>query len=270
MTLPPPTVPPAGAPLPPTSPPAPPGQMAGWYQDPWDARGQRWWDGATWTGYTDALYAGDGVHAGDAVAVDAVRRTVGPARVLAAILPLVPFAQVASLATSSSDMRDLFRQLREGEPLTRAATQDVTGWMAVGQVLSLLTIVTLVLRMIWLTRATRAAGALGWETRRSPGWAGAGWIIPFVNFWWPLQGLRSLVADRDAHGRTLVWWWTTYLVGTIGGAFALMATWSLTVPGSVAVMALPGASLLVSALLERRLVLAVERDLGARVGLNPA
>lgn len=273
VTLPPPTVPPAGGPpvATPVGVPSPPSTAPGWYDDPWDARGLRWWDGGAWTGYTDALYAGGrgSSHGADADAVEAVRRTLGAGRLLAALLPLVPVAQMASLATSSSDMRDLFRELREGAPITRAATQDLTAWMAVGQVLSLLTVVALVLRMIWLARATRAAGAVGFPVRRSPGWAGAGWIIPILNFWWPFQGVRAVVADREAHGRALVWWWLSYLVGTIGGAVALMATWSLAVPGAVAVMAVPAASLLVSALLERRLVLAVQADLRARVGLNP-
>jgi membrane protease YdiL (CAAX protease family) len=30
---------------------------AGWYSDPWRITNWRWWDGATWTGYTDQLYA---------------------------------------------------------------------------------------------------------------------------------------------------------------------------------------------------------------------
>ena len=142
--------------------------------------------------------------------------------------------------------------------------------MAVGQVASLLTIVLLVLRMVWMLRVTRASRALGRSTKRGPGWACAGWILPLLNFWWPYQGVRDVVGDEPGHRRALVWWWVTYLVGTVGGALALMATWTLTVPGSVAVMAVPAASVLVSSVLERRLVLAVQAALGARAGLNPA
>ncbi len=259
MSFPPPSLPPVGGI------PAVTATPQGWYDDPWDPRALRWWDGSTWTGYTDAHFAGS--HAGDAVAVDSVRRAMGPGRVLAALLPLAPLGQVASLATSSSGMRDLFRQVRDGETVTRAAA-DVTGWMAVGQVVSLLTVVVLVLRIVWMLRATRAARALDRPTRRSPGWAGAGWVLPLLNFWWPYQAVRDLVDDGGAHRRSLTWWWVTYLVGTVGGALALMATWSLSVPASVGVMAVPAASLLVSALFERRLVLAAQAALGAQVGLS--
>lgn len=266
MSFPPPSVPPAGD-LPPASTAA--AMPSGWYDDPWDPRALRWWDGTTWTGYTDAQYGpGAGSFAGDAMAVELVRRSSGPARVLAALLPLAPLGQVASLATSSSGMRDLFRQVRDGEVLTQATT-EVTGWMAIGQVVSLLTIVLLVLRMVWLLRATRACRGLDRPTRRGPGWACAGWILPLLNFWWPYRGVRDVVGDDPGQHRMLVWWWTTYLVGALGSGLALMATWSLSVPASLAVMAVPTASLLVSSVLERRLVLAAQARLEAGVGLNP-
>ncbi len=36
-------------------PQAPPGTAPGWYQDPWDPRHIRWWDGREWTAHTSAV-----------------------------------------------------------------------------------------------------------------------------------------------------------------------------------------------------------------------
>ena len=274
VTLPPPTGPPvvpsAGAPAAPSLPApavaAPPSSAPGWYDDPWDPRGLRWWDGDVWTGYTDQHFA-PAAAAGGPLAAGRVRATVGPTRVLALLLPLSAAGQVASLATSSSGLHQLMDQVRNGTTTARAPVA-VTGWMAAGQVLSFLTIAVLVLRMVWLLRSTRAARELGDPTRRSPIVASLGWVVPLLNLWWPYGAMADLHRGDPEVTRTLRWWWITWLVGVLGGTGALVLSWSLPVPGAVAVMGLPAASWLVSGLLERRLVLAAHRAQMTRVGLN--
>ena len=264
MSFPPPTVPPLGG---------PPGLVAGWYDDPWDHLGLRWWDGEVWTGYTDEHFHGPGARSGADItgeAVAPVRANVATTRALALLLPLGAVGQVASLATSSSALRTLWQQARAGGVVTAPNQGPLSGPMALGQVLSLLTLVVLVVRILWLLRATRAARALGDVTRRAPGWACAGWIIPVVNLWWPRRGIADVAGGTEEVDRMVRWWWATYLIGILGGAAAVMLSWSLTVAGSVAAMALPAASLLVSALLERRLIVAAHRQQMSRVGLTLA
>jgi Domain of unknown function (DUF4328) len=244
--------------------------VPGWYDDPWDPRGRRWWDGTTWSGYTDAWFAGTPATSVGSDAGRAVQGNVGVTRALGLLLPLLPFGTAASLATSSSSMRDLFRQLRDGTAFDPATTNDVGGWMVLGQLASLLTVAVLVLRMIWVFRATQATRSLGFATRRSAGWACAGWLIPVVNLWWPYQAVRDASAGASVPPRTVMWWWLTYLVGSIGGGIGVMVSWALPVGGAVVAVAVPTAFSLVSAVLERKLVVATHADLSSRVGLTSA
>ncbi len=46
---------------------------AGWYSDPWGVAQWRWWDGGSWTGYTDQWYRVHGVAPASAPVVDDTR-----------------------------------------------------------------------------------------------------------------------------------------------------------------------------------------------------
>jgi Domain of unknown function (DUF4328)/Protein of unknown function (DUF2510) len=265
--------------LPPPAPPTapygggPPLQPAGWYADPWYAGYLRWWDGTAWTPHV-APSGGQGVDPTSAVA-----STEATGTWLRRALYATPFTQALALALIFGSLRKVFDSIGSspGDP---RAFNNPGGWGAVGQLLSLVSTVLLVLRMVWLYRATKAARALGLPTRRDAGLACAGWLIPIVNFWWPFQSVGNLFPPQRRPRSTLGWWWAAYLVGSIVGTFGLFAVlfagaynhWSAT-PTAVAAL-LFGAFGMVWAVLEVQLVdqvAAAHRELlGSRLGVDRA
>jgi hypothetical protein len=91
----------------------------------------------------------------------------------------------------------------------------------------LLSIAIGVLIIIWTYRAMKNAEALGRPCRFTPGWAIAGWLIPFVNFVIPWLIMLDLwrgsrpVSEKRGSGLVIGWWITFILsgarVGTFGG-----------------------------------------------------
>ncbi len=257
VSLPPPT-------LPPPSPPTPP-LPAGWYDDPWDERRRRYWDGGVWTGYTDDLYH---LPAGGEDAAHLVTGNRGVTRWLSRAVLVTPVFQIVSLASSANGLRDALETINDPEA-ARSTLGATNGWLQLGQVLSLLSLVVLVLRMVWLYRASQAAQALGHPLRREPGLTCAGWIIPIVNFWWPYQGMVALFAADDPARRRVGPWWACYLVSSIGGLAGAIASAWLPLGGDIVVIGVPAAFGMVSAFLERGLVLAAQRDQAVAVGVVP-
>jgi Domain of unknown function (DUF4328)/Protein of unknown function (DUF2510) len=247
--------------------------VAGWYTDPWDPRGQRWWDGTAWSAYTDAHYGT--VRAAVApAAASVVSELVGPTRWLGLVLPLGVALQTAGLVLSWGAFRDLFRHLRDND-LATLSSRGPNVAATLGQALSLASIVVLVLRIVWLHRATAAAAATsgvvaGVSPRRSPGLACCGWLIPIVNLWWPFQGMQDVCPNDGGTRRQIGWWWTTYLFGALGGTVALFATVATSSTVAAVAIAVPSVSLVVSAVLERRLVVVALHEQAARAGLNLA
>ena len=77
------------------------------------------------------------------------------------------------------------------------------------QIANLAQLAGMVLLAVWFYRAAAAAAALGLPARRTPGWAVAGWFIPVVNLWWPLQSSRDLLpAGHPMRGRMTLLWFT--------------------------------------------------------------
>lgn len=260
---------PPSLPPPSSSPPAgPPAQPAGWYDDPWDGRRRRYWDGAAWTGYTDDLYDQPSWNGEDPAALVTGNR--GVARWLGISVFVTPFLQAFSYWASITAFRDALNRLEELDGGSSPSPFGATGggWVQAGQLLSTLSLVVLVLRMVWLYRASRAAQALGHPLRREPGLACAGWIIPIVNFWWPYQGMASLFPPDDPMRARVARWWTCYLVATLGGVVGALFTIPLPPAGDAVALALPALIGVLGAVQERQLVQEVQRRQAAEAGVG--
>jgi hypothetical protein len=180
----------------------------------------RWFDGASWTHHL----ASAGAPQVDPGAMVAATDATGVW--LRRLLFVLPVAQVLSFALIFGGLRRTFHEIATS--IDSGSSTPVTpvrgGWSGLGQLLGLASTAALVLRMVWMYRATAAARALGLVTRREPGLACAGWLIPIVNFWWPYQSMLDLFPpDRRPRARILRWW-LVFLLGSLATTTALVVT----------------------------------------------
>jgi Domain of unknown function (DUF4328) len=84
-----------------------------------------------------------------------------------------------------------------------------------------------ILFVLWFHRARVNAERLGYRQRHSPGWTFWGWLVPFVNLWFPVQIMGDIWrAGRPARPLTHLpgLWWTCWLVSALGGGMSGTAT----------------------------------------------
>lgn len=240
--------------LPPPLPPTP----AGWYPDPERPGGWRWFDGRAWTEHRSAP---------PALSPDIIEAERAPARWLRAGLLVEAGAYVVQLVAIGAQFRLLVEIARGDDDFERSAPE----LFALAQVVGVVGLAMLVLRVIWLARAAEVGARLGRPARHSPGLAAAGWIIPVVNLWFPLQDVRALLPpESPEHGR-IGWWWGLRLAGQFGVVAVIVASYAPVALQAVAVAVCALAST-ASVLLERELVAAVlaGHELAVGRGTMPA
>ncbi|PFG17283.1 uncharacterized protein DUF2510 [Propionicimonas paludicola] len=253
-----------------TAPPTP----AGWYPDP-EAAGQlRYWDGRNWTSQVHA--SGLAPSASTSPAAWVPRRSL-PLGL--AIQVLLGAAGLLSLFNAGVEIWG-FRLIADGvwDPLSidLAVYQRYDQLHGIGSVLGSLSVVaTGVTWIIW--QAGLAAQAPEVALRRGLGWHIAGWFVPVVSLWFPVQNLADLRGALDgarAPSRVAPGYWVWWLFWLGGNLLGLIAT-RLPVPEqSLSSLADVTALLAVSDLLSvvaAGLAILVVRDLsgGVRAALQP-
>jgi hypothetical protein len=207
----------------------PPAPIPGWYPDPWQQAGERWWDGTQWTGHLR------GVAGQQRLAAEH-----SSARWLRRLLPLQPVATSFSLVLGAYSLRRIVEDFDINDP----NSLDLPAVTSVSYPLSTLILLITIFEIIWLLRACEVAQSMGLPLRRSPGWAAAGWIIPIVSLWWPYQGVRDLFPEGERPRRRLGWWWASYIAASVLALGAFVGAWlpvgvavALLVPPMVAAVA---------------------------------
>ncbi len=246
------------APEPPTVPPS-------WHPDPWGQAPLRWWDGRSWT---SQLSAPTSARAGAPTPTDPSERaklaegTAAWLTKLVFAMPVVTFGSILGFGVMFRRFFDLLDEF-DTSPGADAAVQfeeffgdfgAITSGFAALQILNLAAIAVLVLRVVWTYRIVNAAQALGRGGDREAGLAGASWIIPIVNFWWPYQTMRDLFPPDQRPANRLLLWWVTYLLGIFAIASAVF-TMFLPLTAVIAVAVIATVPSMISAVLERGLVL---------------
>lgn len=223
----------------------PPPTPAGWYPDPERPGGWRWFDGRSWTEHRSAPPPMP-------VPAEIVEAERAPARWLRVALLVEAAAYVVQLVAIGAQFRLLVEILRDSDDVERSVPE----WFSLAQVVGFIGLAVLVLRMIWLARAVEVGKRLGRPARHEPGLAAAGWIIPVVNLWFPLQDVRALLPPDSPERTRIGWWWGLRLAGQFG-VLAVIATAYAPVPVQAVAVAVCALAYAASVLLERDLVAAV-------------
>lgn len=210
---------------------------AGWYPDPADGRAWRWWDGATWTGYTAPRYLEERRRPAPSAPLgplQAQERQLAPwAQAAAAVLPLAAVASgLLSLAYGgfwrrySHWVHIAFHEIEQHQSVHQQAPTLPTPLY----LLSPISLVATVLLLLWQYRAAKVAKAAGYPQRWSPGWGAASWVVPVVFWWMPYQALRDLLPPGHPRRRLVLRAWLLWLV-VEGLSISMVVT--LFVDGSV-------------------------------------
>ena len=229
----------------------------GWYADPWRPGRRRWWDGREWTDHTydpDAPVPPEAMPAGPAptppappswqqqwqpvvawqpinptalaqVEIDAERRmAVWAKRAFIAIAIGTVLGGVVA-ALTFHEYAEYLRQVFDTGSSDGVKQPSTQLW---SQPLSILSIGSLVILMVWSHRAMVVARNLRYPAARGIGWSVAGWMVPIINFWFPYGTLRDLLPDGHPARATVRRWFGCYLVATVGALVVFAAAFVST------------------------------------------
>lgn len=234
---------------------------AGWYPDPGNPAGLRWWDGTAWTERASQPGVGSTV-----VDVEEEGRRAERARI--GLLVAVP-AQLLALVFLRIQFGDFIDEVRELDAGNGQISTDITGgaWGAATQISGAVGTIVGVLFLLWFVRSAHNARALGLPARREPAAGVAGFIVPIINLWWPYQSTSDLLPPGDSR-RPLVLRW--FLLWVVGGCVGAIVSWvAVFVGGGLgwALLLVPATLTTLAALAARHLVgeiVACHADLAAR------
>jgi hypothetical protein len=204
----------------PTPPPAPPAAAAPpqWGQP---APGQPQWGQPGYNAPTR-----NGPAPGDPTTVQPTR-TLGLATIgFSVLFALSTLAAAAFAPNQHQFLKDTFDAAANGTEPPTAATgaSNITS-----SLLLLVEIGVWVTVCLWLTRIRQNVVVKGqYNRRRSEVWLWLGWVIPVVNFWFPLQivtdAVRSTAAAAGVRPIRTGFWWAAWLASLLASLVATATT----------------------------------------------
>jgi hypothetical protein len=221
---------------------------AGWYPDPANPSGLRWWDGNAWTELASQPW---GVSARADIEEEARRAE----RARIGLLVAVP-AQLAALVFLRLRFGDFVDELRHLDAGNGQIRPDLTGgaWGAATQISGGVGTIVGMLFLLWFVRSAHNAVALGLPARREPAAGVAGFIVPIINLWWPYQSTSDLLPPGDSRRSLVLRWFLLWIVGGLVGA---IVSWVAVFVGGAlgwALLAVPATLTTLAALAARHLV----------------
>jgi hypothetical protein len=201
----------------------------GWYPDPVDSEGLRYWDGKRWT--VEQAGAQAGPPAAEAGARP-LARIGGVAWSVYATFGAFLLFSVANLLYTL-DYSDALGAARDGEAIGVGEANDkFDAFNAVSGLGVLFAIALAIGFLVWFHRAySNAAGLTRQKLRYGTGWSVGAWFIPVFNLWRPKQIANDVWRAGDPKAREnsnwnalpvagiVHWWWAIWILGSvIGGA----------------------------------------------------
>jgi Domain of unknown function (DUF4328)/Protein of unknown function (DUF2510) len=215
---------------------------AGWYPDPKDSEGSRFWNGSSWTAHTGPREGMEGRPAppsgqpGDASAPvlerEPPKRLRGVAWWAYGVLAFSVLANAGYTVVALIYAGKVQTQI-DTHSLTLQQADDIEQTFAIGGVVGLVSLLGgAVGFLIWWYRAYgNLPGLTGHSLRFGRGWSIGAWFVPILSLWRPKQIGNDIWRGGDpaAPGNSewsslpvsplVNWWWGIYLLAAfIGGA----------------------------------------------------
>lgn len=202
----------------------------GWYPDPVDSTGLRYWDGKRWTVEQTLAQPGAPATAAPQRPVRALGGTAWPVYVTFALFLLASVPNVLL----TLDYSDALNVARDGGTIGISEAEDkYDAFNTVSGLSALVGVAIVIAFLVWFHRAyTNAAGLTGQPLRYGTGWSVGAWFIPVFNLWRPKQIANDIwrAGDPKAQGNVgwnalpvaglLHWWWTIWILGSVIGGVA--------------------------------------------------
>jgi hypothetical protein len=175
---------------------------------------------------------------------------IAPVARFAVVMPAVYYlAQLITLRLNASAFRSVGHQLRVAYDAAQAGrtapsfhAPSLSNPLTV--VIGLATIAAVVVACIWQYRAATASRALGFPSRRSPGWGVGAWFVPIVNLWIPYAAIRDCLPTGDPQRAHVLRWWLAWIIGGALSALASLCAFfssgvalAVSIPAALALLA---------------------------------
>lgn len=247
----------------------------GWYPDPGGSGQSRFWDGSAWTHDLRPAQS-TGWPGPDPTRELAEERRAGErartALIVGAVAQITLYVVMAFVYGAL--LRDLMDQIERASRSRRGTTTTTMsgGVLAGSMVINVIQIVVLVVGIVfllWQYQAAKNARALGIPARLPLYWAWLGWLVPFVNLWFPYQVAADCLPPGHPARRIVGWWWGCYL--GMGFSAVLVVFASLASVGlALATAVLPAALAVVAAMRGREMITAIGEHHASLVGAGQA
>jgi hypothetical protein len=216
---------------------------AGWYPDPNDSEGSRYWNGSGWTAHTGTRDGMEGKPApysaqpGDPAAPAAERDPPRPLHPVAwwayGVLAFSVLVNAGYTVVALIYAGKVQTQINTGS-LTLQQADDIEHVLGICSVVWLISLAGgAVGFLVWWYRAYRnLPGITGRSLRFGRGWAIGAWFVPILSLWRPKQIGNDIWrgGDPEAPGNAawtslpvsplVNWWWAIYLLSSFIGGVA--------------------------------------------------
>src|SRR5688500_9966452 len=160
----------------------------GWYPDPMDSTGLRYWDGKRWTVEEAPTGSGPSAPPEEAAVQRPPRTLVSVAWPTIGVLALCGLINVALLVAGLQYSDHVNAALTSDGPSLSEADTAKDSLVLINGIFTFSILVAAIVFLIWFHRAySNAAGLANGRLRWGTGWSVGAWFVPILWWWRPKQ-----------------------------------------------------------------------------------